>query len=81
MLVKMDEHVRGKLVELTLPLRVGVQRLAQPRVAEIPEQQQALVEVSRQDFRRVRPRSTSHSATAMKGRGSSCGGGASISTA
>ena len=80
-LVKVDQDIGRELVELALARRIIVQRLAQPRIAEIAEQQQAAVEVAGQDVGALRPRPTSHSATAMNGRGSSCGGGASISTA
>ena len=51
MLVEMDQHIGRKLVKLPLPLRILVEILAQPPVAEVAEQQQAAVEVAGQDLR------------------------------
>ena len=53
MAVEVDQHVGRELVQLALALRVVVERLAQPRAAEIAEQQQARIEVAREDFRRA----------------------------
>ena len=79
--MEVDEEVDRELVELALASGVVVERLAQPGVAEIVEQQQPAVEVAGEDSGALRPTEASHSATATNGRGSSCGGGASISTA
>ena len=80
--VEVDQHVGRKLVQFALARRVVVESFAQPPVAEIAEQQQAPVEVAGEDLAaRSSPTDASHSATATNGRGSSCGGGASISTA
>ena len=53
MAVKMDEHIGRELVQLALAIRVSVERLAQPRAAEIAEQQQPLVEIAGKDVRRA----------------------------
>ena len=81
-LVEVDEHVGRELVQLALARRVVVERLAQPRSRR---NRRAAAGPCRGRGRgsrgALRPRRRSHSATAMNGRGSSCGGGASISTA
>ena len=52
-LVQVDEHVGRKLVQLALAARVLIEIFAQPPIAEIAEQQQALVEIAREDLRRA----------------------------
>ena len=51
MAVKMNEDVGRKLVKVALPRRVFVELLAQPRIAEIAEQQHAKVEIAGEDAR------------------------------
>ncbi len=53
--VEMDEQIDRELVELGLALRRRVERLAQPVVAEIVEQQQAAVEIAGEDGGRGKP--------------------------
>ena len=52
-LVKMDQHVRRQLVQFALARRILVEELAQPPVAEITEQEQALVKIASKDLRRA----------------------------
>ena len=53
MIVKMNEHIGGKLIKLALPLRVVVQELAQAAIAEIAQQKQAAIKVPRKDVGRA----------------------------
>ena len=53
MAVQVDQHVGGKLVQLALAVGRQVERLAQPVVAEIAEQQQPALEIVGEDFGRA----------------------------
>ena len=82
MTVQVDQHVGRKLVQLALA-RAG-RRRASRAAARSPKSPSRSSPLSRSRARisgALSPRPISHSATAMNGRGSSCGGGASISTA
>src|SRR5207244_3944221 len=52
MLMEVDEHVCRKLVQLPFAYRIGIESLPQPGVAEVAEEEQALVEIAREDLRR-----------------------------
>ena len=53
--VQVNQDIRRKRVQVALPLRIFVEDLAQPPVAEIGEQKQALVHVAREDLRGAEP--------------------------
>ena len=50
--MEMDEQIDGGLVELALPIRHGIRGLAKADVAEIVDEEQALVEIAGEDGRR-----------------------------
>ena len=50
-LVKMDENVGRQFVELALPRRIAVEKLAKAPIAEVAKQEETAVNIARENFR------------------------------